>query len=168
MCKSSSVGSFNSNNFCKLAEKQCSLRNAPCIYQCGSNMCASTQTECKEYMSLHQKIKYKGLTAFIDVMSSRQHHANLHIKESLKRFSSNIKSCAQSRYEWQPNDVCVRERKTLNNVGFIQTKKVSVPCPRNQPYVCGNQRNYCSTNTTQLLSIKMGENEFNFIKIFRF
>ena len=43
----SEISKINSNNFCKLADQECTKRNAPNIFQCGPGVCARNETECQ-------------------------------------------------------------------------------------------------------------------------
>lgn len=178
---SSSSSSIRSNNFCKLADRQCSQRSFPHIYQCGPVICTKSQTECKEYKSIENKIRPKGLTAF-----GREYYSDM----NFRRFQGKIKNCSQIQYHWQSSDICIPGinclQRKLNMLGsniFIQFKIENCPCPTTKPYVCGEQRNLCSLNREacdsfsdtanknknsnswiQLFNIKICENEFSLIK----
>lgn len=147
-----SNSSIYSKNFCKLeAEKECAQRNAPHIYQCGPGICASSETECREYLRVEKKIKFKGLLNVINVINSRTHFINLKLRENFNLLKDSIKNCTQTRNEWQPSQVCHRGRdciqKKLNFIGvFIHTTKVNCPCIQNKPYVCGSQKKFCTIN----------------------
>ena len=143
---------LNSNNFCKQADSGCS-KNSLNIYQCERSICAKKESDFKEFMIVNEQIKVRGLVEFIEVLSgfAPNRHSNSQLKERFKQFKSKIKNCSQTRYEWEPSDVCIRKRNCLKvnlvkSDAFIQTRKDSCPCPANKAYICGNQSNFCSLN----------------------
>ena len=192
LCSECSGITLSSNDFCKLAEpEKCSQRNAPHVFQCGASMCAKNETDCKEYTSVHEKLKYKGLFTFIDAMTSRKYSMHLRLQQNFKSLRSKINKCSLTSYQWQPSDMCMRGRncfqKKITNAilnVIFRIKKVSCPCPANKPYVCGKQKNVCSLNREACDSFTKNQNstawipqpnvikkcsaESDFIKTFRF
>ena len=151
LCNSSGMDftKINSDNFCKLATKECTNRNAPHIFPCGPSMCARNETECKQFMIVEKKIK---LEAFINVLKGRENFMNAKFKESFVRFKFNIKNCTLNRYKWQQEDVCVRKRdcfqKKFNffGPGMPEKSRVNCPCSKSKAYVCESQKMHCSVN----------------------
>lgn len=154
----SSDSSINPNDFCKLSvEKDCSIRNAPHIFQCGQGMCARNQTECNEFLREKKATKTYRVPLFINAMNFLVDYSQKRLKDNIMRFESSIKSCSQTAYEWQPSQACLRGRHCFQYqieyvksklVFYIQRKRVlrqvDCPCPKYSSYVCG--RNYCSLN----------------------
>lgn len=151
LCINGSSIRLDSNDFCN-AENLCSHRNAPHVVQCGPSMCTKNEATCKVFGSVVEMIKYNGLIPFLDVMISRKNY--IHLQENFKSFQSKIKKCSQTRYDWRTaNDVCMRGRncfkkKFINEMldAFFRSKNVICSCPKSKPFVCGNQRDYCSLN----------------------
>ena len=142
---------IDSENFCKLAENDCSQRNAPHIYQCGSKICARNETKCNEYLAEKNGLETNSLSLFARALSFLRNNYD-------KRFESNLKNCSQTAYEWQSSDMCIRGRNCLQSrVEFVKSKlvfyiqkkkvltKVDCPCPKNKPYICGGrQSSFCA------------------------
>lgn len=146
-CSNSNIISsinIQSVSFCKLAQKKCSERNAPHLYQCDSNLCALNEIECEKYLIVKLIIKSKK--------------SNSKFKKSLQRFrvfQSKIGKCSEKAHDWQPSGVCIRERycfqlanqtSELNNIQSKSLKRKNCPCPKNISYACGSQKSFCSLN----------------------
>ena len=118
------------------------------------DICARNQTECKKYASVEKKIKDKLLRKFIMATNARLEYDKQIFLRVFNSFRNKIKNCTTARYKWQPNDVCIRERRKcfhqklnatsskVNNKNKFQ--HTNCPCPVNRAYVCGSERNYCS------------------------
>lgn len=152
---SSSNGSRSTislNDFCRPTEQKCSQKNRPHFYQCDHRICARNQTKCNDYLRVEKTLQYIRLKSLLETYSGMTSHmsrneSEISILKDFKRFERNIKNCSPTLHNWQPTGVCIRGRhcfrKKLNTIGL---KRVDCRCPKNKPYVCGSQKNYCSVN----------------------
>ena len=164
---------MNSNSFCKLTEKECSLRNTPFIFKCGQRTCSRNETECKKYLNASDTFKVNQMHEFIQSVTSRHHikyNNDIRLVEKFKLFQSNIKDCTKTAYKWQPNDFCLREsncfqvvndrirfrrhlsdankqKKTKPVKNMKNFEQADCPCPKSKPHACGHQTTkYCSVS----------------------
>ena len=145
---------IHSNTFCRLADKQCSKRNAPYVYQCGLNLCSRDGAECERFQIVEMIANKKSLTAFVTNPTFENNQNRL--QENFMRLERRIKKCPQVRtpYEWLPSEVCVRERNCFRspretNGKSKNQKRTNCPCPVNMPYVCGSQKRHIEKFVTR-------------------
>ena len=138
--------SLKPTDFCKLTEKdRCSRRYSPYIYQCG-NLCAGNEAACQKYSNVEKIMRKIQLIKMTELVSPRIFESESTLDTELKRFQTEIEECQPTKFEWQPIDVCVRERDCIKISGKASKSRKNCPCPKSLPYVCGNKRNYCATD----------------------
>ena len=144
---------IDSNNFCKLAGKECSSKNVPHINQCGKGICTRDTKKCNEYLRIEKALKYIQMQLILEMYYSShiRNQSEIKLQKDFKRFQSKIKNCSPTRFrirpEWHPRDVCVRGRHCFRkHLNADNVRKVNCSCPNDRPYVCGSHKNYCSVN----------------------
>ena len=163
------ISKINTHDFCNSMGIKCSPRNAPHVYSCGPSFCSRKETEFQDFMSLNELIKQTPLIDYLNIVNGNKHHTmNSQLKEHFNRFRSKIKTCTHTRYEWQPSDVCMRDKKCFQNqlnyqrsAIFYRTNRVSCPCPKEKPYKCGSQSNHCSASKEACDSFRFMEKSRN-------
>ena len=93
--------SVNSNNFCKLVEKEFSLRSMPYTYQCGRSMCSRNEKECNKYLKAGKEHKTNQMYEFIQsvtLLNLIRNSSDIKQDGKFRQFQSQIKDCSKSCY----------------------------------------------------------------------
>lgn len=177
-----SVLGVKSSDYCSLVKDRCySIKNKTSIectksacntreynYKCGVDFCSRDVNSCKELHAMVKELKslrMLKLKITIDKLFTK-------LAQKYDIVIRGIKDCHVTKYEWKPNEICLRgvkcrqlEKLSLRYGGINLMTPIECPCTVGTAYSC--EKTHCARDFAAcqgFLAMKSLSDQFNITK----